>query len=88
MSKKIKEMELNALRKKFLGVKDYVFIEPAKVDAATDYAFRKSLRSKKVHCQLVKNTLAKRALKGTSFEVLEKHFAGTTAVAYTGQADI
>jgi len=32
---------------------------------------------------VVKNTLAKRALKGTSFEVLDKHFEGTTAVAYT-----
>jgi large subunit ribosomal protein L10 len=32
---------------------------------------------------VVKNTLAKRALKGTSFEVLEKHFEGTTGVAYT-----
>jgi len=32
---------------------------------------------------LVKNTLAKRALKGTSFEVLSAHFEGTTAVAYT-----
>jgi len=31
----------------------------------------------------VKNTLAIRAIKGTSFEVLEKHFVGTTAVAYT-----
>jgi len=43
-------------------VKDYVLIEPAKVDAATDYAFRKALRTKKVHCQLVKNTLARKIL--------------------------
>ena len=28
-------------------------------------------------------TLARRALKGTSFESLEKFFVGTTAVAYT-----
>ena len=32
---------------------------------------------------MVKNTLAKRALKGTSFEALDQHFEGTTAVAYT-----
>jgi large subunit ribosomal protein L10 len=31
----------------------------------------------------VKNTLARRAVKGTSFEPLEQFFAGTTAVAYT-----
>ena len=34
--------------------------------------------------KVVKNTLAKRALKGTSFEALATHFEGTTAVAYTG----
>jgi large subunit ribosomal protein L10 len=31
----------------------------------------------------VKNTIAKRALKGTRFEALEKYFEGTTGVAYT-----
>ena len=34
--------------------------------------------------KVVKNTLAKRALKGTPFEPLTEHFAGTTAVAYSG----
>ena len=33
--------------------------------------------------KVVKNTLAKRALKGTTFEALSGHFEGTTAVAYT-----
>jgi large subunit ribosomal protein L10 len=32
---------------------------------------------------VVKNTLAKRALKGTSFEPLSQFFVGTTAIAYT-----
>jgi large subunit ribosomal protein L10 len=44
---------------------------------------RRQLRSAKANYQVVKNTIARRALKGTSFEVLEKFFAGTTAVAYT-----
>src|SRR5205814_10133692 len=35
--------------------------------------------------KVVKNTLAKRAIKGTPFASLEKHFKGTTAVAYTGK---
>ena len=41
---------------------------------------RRARRSYKV----VKNTLAKRALKGTPFEALTEHFVGTTAVAYSG----
>ena len=44
---------------------------------------RRQLRTAKASYKVVKNTLAKRALKGTSFEALEKYFEGTTAVAYT-----
>src|SRR5918998_18873 len=33
--------------------------------------------------KVVKNTLAKRALKGTQFEPLSEHFEGMIAVAYT-----
>ena len=45
---------------------------------------RRQLRAAKASYKVVKNTLAKRALKGTPFEPLDKHFVGTTAVAYTG----
>src|SRR5436190_21055408 len=44
---------------------------------------RRQLRGAKAGYKVVKNTIAKRALKGTRFEVLEKFFEGTTAVAYT-----
>lgn len=60
MSKKIKELELNALRKTFGGVKNYVVLEPVKVDAATDFEFRRRLREKKAKAQLVKNSFAKK----------------------------
>ena len=60
MSKKIKELELNALRKTFEGVKDFVLLEPIKVDAATDFEFRKKLREKKIRVKLVKNSLVKK----------------------------
>jgi large subunit ribosomal protein L10 len=35
--------------------------------------------------RVVKNTLAKRALRGTPFESLTDFFAGTTAVAFSGE---
>ena len=44
---------------------------------------RRQLRSAKASYRVVKNTIAKRALKGTSFQALEQYFEGTTAVAYT-----
>jgi large subunit ribosomal protein L10 len=60
MSKKIKELELTALRKTFSGVKNYVILEPVKVDSATEFEFRKRLREKKAKAQLVKNTFLKK----------------------------
>jgi len=44
---------------------------------------RRQLRAAKAEYKVVKNTLAKRALKGTAFESLDAHFEGTTAIAYT-----
>ena len=44
---------------------------------------RRELRKSNASYRVVKNTLAKRALKGTTFEELAVHFEGTTAVAYT-----
>lgn len=60
MSKKIKDLELNALRRTFEGVKNYVILEPVKVDSATEFEFRKRLREKKAKAQLVKNTLVRK----------------------------
>lgn len=60
MSKKIKELELNALRKTFNGIRDYVILEPLKLDAGTEYEFRKRLREKKCAARLVKNTFARK----------------------------
>ena len=62
MSKKIKELELNALRKTFEGVKNYVVVEPIKADAAADYEFRKTLRGKKIAVKMVKNSLMGKVL--------------------------
>ena len=62
MSKKIKEFELNALRDTFKGVKDYVVIEPIKVDSATDFEFRKKLREKNCKAKVVKNSLMQKVL--------------------------
>lgn len=60
MSKKIKAMELDALRGALSGARDYVLIEPVKLDAATDYDFRRKLREKNIRVQMVKNSYAKK----------------------------
>lgn len=45
---------------------------------------RRQVRAAKGRYRVVKNTIARRALKGTPFEPLTRFFEGTTAVAYTG----
>jgi len=51
------------------------------VPAVTE--LRRQLRAANAQYKVVKNTLAIRASKGTSFESLDEYFTGTTAVAYT-----
>ena len=48
------------MRAGFGSTRDYVLLEPFKLDAATDYQFRKALREKKIKVQLVKNSYAKK----------------------------
>lgn len=69
MSKKIKELELNALRATFKGVRDFVLLEPLKLDSAADYALRKGLREKKVRVKMVKNTFVKKVFDENGMKV-------------------
>lgn len=46
-------------------------------------ALRRTLRASKAEIHVVKNTLAKRAIRGTPLEAMDSYFAGPTAVAYT-----
>jgi ribosomal protein L10 len=69
MSKKIKELELNALRKAFGGVRDFVLLQPLKLDAAADYTLRKGLREKKIRVKLVKNTFVKKVFDENGMKI-------------------
>jgi large subunit ribosomal protein L10 len=69
MSKKIKELELNALRATFKGVKDLVLLEPLKLDSAADFEMRKKLRDKKIRVKMVKNSLVKKVFDENGLKV-------------------
>jgi ribosomal protein L10 len=84
MSKKIKELELNAMRAAFKGVTSYVLVEPTKVDAATDFEFRRTLRSKKIGVKMVKNSLASKVLAENG--VAAEGFTGTTLLCWGGES--
>ena len=79
-----KEQELQALAADFKGADTAILVDYRGLDVPAVTELRRQIRSAKGSYRVVKNTLARRASKGTSFEALEKMFEGTTAVAYTG----
>jgi ribosomal protein L10 len=85
MSKKIKELELTALRNTFKGVKDYVFLEPVKVDSGTEHEFRKKLRGAKISVKLVKNTFAKKILAENGVTI-DSVWNGPTLLCWGGDS--
>ena len=78
-----KVVELAALEKAFKGSDSAILVDYKGMNVPQVTELRRQLRSAKANYKVVKNTIAKRALKGTSFEPLEKFFEGTTAIAFT-----
>ena len=83
VTKAEKAIELEQLQKAFKGSDSAILVDYKGLTVPQVTDLRRQLRIAKSGYKVVKNTIAKRALKGTSFEVLEKHFEGTTAIAYT-----
>jgi len=78
-----KQVELQALEAAFQGSDSAILIDYKGLNVPQVTELRRQLRTAKASYKVVKNTIAKRALKGTSFEPLSPFFEGTTAVAYT-----
>ena len=78
-----KEDELQQLEAAFRGSDSAILVDYKGMNVPQVTELRRQLRTAKAKYKVVKNTIARRALKGTSFAVLEKYFEGTTAVAYT-----
>ena len=78
-----KEAELQDLEAAFRGADSAILLDYKGLNVPQVTELRRQLRMAKASYKVVKNTLAKRALKGTSFEPMSQFFVGTTAVAYT-----
>jgi large subunit ribosomal protein L10 len=83
VTKAEKLAELEQLQATFKGSESAVLVDYRGINVPQVTELRRQLRSAKATYKVVKNTLAKRALKGTDFETLSAHFEGTTAVAFT-----
>ena len=80
-----KTEELQAIEGVFKGADAAILIDYKGINVPQVTLLRRELRKAQAGYKVVKNTLARRALKGTRFESLSAHLEGTTAVAYTGK---
>jgi large subunit ribosomal protein L10 len=84
VTRAIKEEELQGLEQSFKGTDAAIIMDYRGLKVPEVTELRRQVRAAKASYTVVKNTLARRAIKGTPFEVLSEHFVGTTAVAYAG----
>jgi len=80
MNRTEKEEVINELHSKMAKAKAAIVAEPRGLDVETVTALRKKLRDAKLEYRVVKNTLAARAAKGTSLELVADKFVGPTAL--------
>ncbi len=78
-----KQKDLNALTEKLNNSKSAMVVSFNKVTVNKDQEFRHQLREAGASYQIVKNTIARLAVKGTPYEGASEHFKGVTAIAWT-----
>jgi large subunit ribosomal protein L10 len=78
-----KEQELQDLSAAFKGADTAIVVDYKGLNVPQVTDLRRQLRGARAQYKVVKNTIARRASKGTKLASLEASFVGTTAVAYT-----
>ncbi|MGC2236435.1 MAG: 50S ribosomal protein L10 [Pyrinomonadaceae bacterium] len=78
-----KQTDLNALAEKLSASKSAMIVSFNKLTVNKDQEFRTQLREAGAEYQVVKNTIARLAVKGTPYEGASEHFKGVTAIAWT-----
>lgn len=88
MSKVIKQMEMNDIRRAFDGVRDMVVLTTKKLSAQGEYTFRAALRKKGVRLKAVKNSLARRVFKEMNLSVPDDspYWQNQTVLAWGGNS--
>ncbi|MBX7175073.1 MAG: 50S ribosomal protein L10 [Pyrinomonadaceae bacterium] len=84
-SRETKQNDLNALTEQLANANSAMVVSFNKLTVTKDQEFRNKLREVGAKYQVVKNTLARIAVKGTQFEDATEHFKGVTAIAWTDQ---
>jgi large subunit ribosomal protein L10 len=78
-----KQEDLTTLTEKLNNSKSAMIVSFNKLTVNKDQEFRNQLRDAGAEYQVVKNTIARLAVKGTPYEGASEHFKGVTAIAWT-----
>lgn len=78
-----KQEDLNALAEQLQNSKSAMIVSFNKLTVNKDQEFRNQLREAGAKYQVVKNTIARLAVKGTPYEDASEYFKGVTAIAWT-----
>lgn len=84
VTRAMKEAELRELEGAFQATESAILVDYRGLKVPEVTELRRQVRGARGQYKVIKNTLAKRALKGTAFEPLDEFFVGTTAIAYAG----
>lgn len=87
MSKLVKDLVTKDLRGQLAGVSDALLVNVVGLDAIRTSKLRRELRSKNIHLEVVKNSLARRAAEGTPLAAAFEGVSGTLAIVW-GAEDI
>src|SRR5579864_1558784 len=84
MSKQIKQMQMDALKSTFGGVRELVLLSVSGLSCTADNQLRASLRKKNIRVQMVKNSLARRVFGELGIDIPKgsPYWAGTTWMAW------
>lgn len=85
MSKVIKQMQMDVLRRTFQDVRDMVLLNVVGLDAISENQMRLGLRKKGIRLQMVKNSLARRVFADLGLE-FKTEWTGSTTVAWGGSS--
>jgi large subunit ribosomal protein L10 len=85
MSKIVKNMLVDDLKKRLTSVNEVLVLSLGRLDAQKTTQLRQTLRKKKINLQMVKNSLARRATLGTPLAPAFDDAAGMLAIAWGGE---
>lgn len=82
MSKYVKQLVSDEIRKRLTGVQDALLVNMIGLNTDKTFALRRMLRSKDIHILVVKNSLARRACEGTTLAPAFEGVGGSLALCW------